>query len=81
MNPRLLPVRVTPRASRNEVQVYTDLLGNTLYRVYITQVPEQGKANAAVLRLLAKHLNLAPSRLKIQRGEKDRDKLIQVKPD
>lgn len=78
MNPKLLSIRVTPRASRNEVQLDTDLLGNTFYRVYITQIAEQGKANEAALKLLAKYLKVAPSRLKIQRGAKDRDKLIQV---
>jgi len=78
MSPKLLSIRVTPRASRNEVQVETDLLGNTFYRVYITQIAEHGKANEAALKLLAKHFKIAPSRLKIQRGGKDRDKLIEI---
>ena len=46
-----LELRVTPKASRNEIREE----GGTL-RVYVTTVPEDGKANAAVQKLLAKAL-------------------------
>ena len=46
-----ISVRVTPKASRNVVLREADQI-----RVYVTVVPEGGKANTAVTKLLAKAL-------------------------
>lgn len=40
--------------------------------------PEDGKANAAVLALLAAALDIAPARLTLLRGASGRDKLVRV---
>jgi len=66
-------VRVTPRASRNAV-----LAEGGEIRVYVTVVPEDGKANAAVQKLLAKALGVAKSRLVLIRGASSRDKLFRL---
>lgn len=66
-------VRVTPKASRNAVEAGEDGL-----RVYVTTVPEGGKANAAVQKLLAKSLGIAKSRLRLIRGETARDKVFTI---
>ena len=66
-------LRVTPKASRNEIVVGEDGL-----RVYVTVVPEGGKANAAVVKLLAKALGVAKSRLTLVRGETARDKVFRL---
>jgi uncharacterized protein YggU (UPF0235/DUF167 family) len=44
----------------------------------VTTVPEGGKANAAVLKLLAKALGVPKSRLAIVQGETGRDKVIEI---
>ena len=41
-------------------------------------VPEDGKANAAVIKLLAKALGVAKSRLVLVRGATSRDKLFRI---
>lgn len=69
----VLTLRVTPRARRNTVAVEGDLL-----RIHVTAPPEDGKANRAVIRLLADALGLAPSRLTVIRGESSRDKLVRL---
>lgn len=71
-----IPVRVTPRAARNAVEKTGDGI-----RVRVTAVPENGKANAAVTRLLAKALGVPRSRLALVRGEASRDKVFRVLPD
>lgn len=71
---RTIRVRVTPKASRNEVRPAED--GGPL-RVYVTVAPEDGKANAAVRKLLAKHLGIAPSGLTLVRGATGRDKVFE----
>ena len=67
-----IAVRVTPKASRNKIVV--DEAG--AIRVYVTVVPEAGKANAAVQKLLAKALGVAKSRLVLVRGQTSRDKVF-----
>lgn len=68
-----IAVRVTPRASRNAV-----ILDGEAIRVAVTVVPEDGKANAAVVKLLAKALGVAKSRLVLVRGATSRDKLFRI---
>ena len=72
-------VTVTPKASSN--RVVKDLLpdGTALYRVYVTCVPEDGKANKEVLKLLAKELGVPKSALVILRGQTSRHKIIELK--
>ena len=68
-----IAVRVTPRASRARVTVEEGLI-----RVYVTVVPEDGKANRAVQEALAKALGLAKSRLTLIRGQTSRDKVFRL---
>ena len=68
-----IALRVTPRASRNEIVLAEDGL-----RAYVTVVPEGGKANAAVQKLLAQSLGVAKSRLTLIRGETARDKVFRL---
>jgi uncharacterized protein len=69
-----LAVRVQPRARRNEIA--GERGGSLLVRV--TAPPLEGKANAAVCRLLARRLGLAPGRVAVVRGASSRDKLIEI---
>lgn len=68
-----LALRVTPGA-RVETVVIED--GRLLVKVRVK--PEDGKANAAVLELLAAALGVATSRLQLLRGATGRDKLVQL---
>jgi|TARA_Y100000031_G_scaffold148472_1_gene184839 hypothetical protein len=47
-------------------------------RVRVTAVPERGKANAAVVALIAKTLGLSKRSIAVVRGHTSRDKLIAV---
>lgn len=69
----VLSVKVTPKASRNRISATADGV-----RVYVTAVPEGGKANGAVQKLLAKALGLAKSRVVLIRGDTSRDKLFRI---
>ena len=68
-----LAVRVTPGA-REEVVTIAD--GRVLVKVRVK--PEDGKATAAVLALLAEALGVAPSRLEMLRGATAREKLFRI---
>ena len=67
-----LRVRVQPRASRDRIES----LEGDLLRVRLCAPPTQGKANKACVRLLAKKLGIAASRVRIVRGERSREKLL-----
>ncbi len=73
-----LTVRVTPKASSNRIKLENMQDGSTRLRVYVTVAAENGKANEAVLKLLAKALGLPKSNLTIIRGELSHDKLIKI---
>lgn len=68
-----IAVRVTPRAARNAV-----LEDGALLRVSVTTVPEDGKANKAVIKLLATALGVPRSALTLVRGASGRDKLFRL---
>jgi uncharacterized protein YggU (UPF0235/DUF167 family) len=77
--PRLISVKLTPKASSDrigETRILPD--GQEQLTAYVTAVPEKGKANEALLRLLARHLGVPPSRLKVVRGHTNRNKVIEI---
>ena len=47
-------------------------------RLRVTSPPENGKANAAVIALLADTLGVSKSKIRITRGHTSRDKVIEV---
>jgi len=69
-----LRVRVSPRASRDELVGERD--GALVVR--LTAPPVEGQANAALVRFLARHLGVAPSSVSVTRGAKGRDKVLLV---
>jgi hypothetical protein len=75
-------LRVTPRASRNRIDgVRLDAAGRAHLMVRVTAPPERGKANAAVVRLLAKAWRVPPSRLSVVAGAAGRRKTVHVAGD
>ncbi len=72
-------LRVTPNASRDAIEgAETRDDGLVRLRVRVTAQPEKGKANKAVVALLAKTLRLPKSSLSVMSGETGRDKTIRV---
>lgn len=72
-----LAIRVSPAASADAVilpEAGPEAGGVLLVRV--TAAPEDGKANAAVIALLARALGVPKSALSVLRGATGRDKLI-----
>ncbi len=72
-------VRLTPKASANRIEgVAAAADGSAVLRARVTAAPESGKANAALIKMLAKTWNLPKSSLTIAGGAKDRRKLVHV---
>lgn len=73
-NQWVIPVRVTPRGGRDCIVPYQD--GDVSIRVKVSTPPEDGKANLAVIRLLADVLEIPKSRISVLRGQQSREKQI-----
>lgn len=77
-----IAVKATPRASANRVRgVARDASGVVSLLVSVTAVPEDGKANKAVIAILAKRWRLAKSAIEIVQGATDRRKVLEITSD
>jgi uncharacterized protein (TIGR00251 family) len=74
MSKAKISIRVRPGAHRDEVIEVLD--GVLLVRV--AAPAHDGRANRALCRLLAKRLGVPPSRLVIARGQRSREKLVEI---
>ncbi len=70
-----LAVRVTPRASRNEI---AEVLDDGTIKVRLDAPPTDNEANDALLVFLSEILGVPRSKLDIVAGSVGRDKLISV---
>jgi uncharacterized protein (TIGR00251 family) len=69
-----ITVRVTPRASRDAVEPGA----GGVVSVRVTAPPDDGKANAAVCRLVASALGVPKSAVTVVRGHSARVKTLEV---
>lgn len=67
-----LKLKVVPKASRNAVAGW---LGDEL-KIMVTAAPEKGKANQAVIQVLAKTLNLPKQQIVITAGHASARKTV-----
>ena len=67
-------VRLTPRAARDQIAPGE----GDGYVARVTAPPVDGRANEALCRLIARRAGVAPSRVKLVRGAKSRDKTVSV---
>lgn len=67
-------VKVITRASKNEVieESYGKL------KVYLTAVPEKGKANKLLLKILSEHFRIKPSKVFLVMGKTSHNKLVNI---
>jgi uncharacterized protein (TIGR00251 family) len=70
----MIRVRVQPGASRDEVIGWRE----GALRLRVTAPPLAGRANAAVVSLIARVAGLRPSAVSIAAGQRGRDKLVRV---
>jgi hypothetical protein len=78
----LLAVRMTPNGGRDALdgmELAADGLAHLKARV--TAVPEKGKANKALIALLAKAIKIPKSEITVVTGETARQKILRIEGD
>jgi uncharacterized protein (TIGR00251 family) len=74
----MLNVRLTPKASRDEVTGLTKFGGEAVLTARVRAAPESGRANQALERLIADWVGVPPSLVSVERGGKSRLKQVKV---
>jgi uncharacterized protein (TIGR00251 family) len=75
-----ISIKVITHAKKSEVVAdEIDLFGARILRVKISQPPEDGKANKALIELLAEYLQVKKNSLTIIAGEKSTHKIVEIK--
>ncbi len=69
----IVKVRVIPKAAKNKVEKFDDGL-----KVRLTAPAAEGKANKALIKILAAHFGVKKSQIKIISGKKSRNKLVKI---
>ena len=68
-----IQVKVKPNSRTEEVSQEGDS-----FIVKVKEPPKEGKANQAVIKLLAEHFGVAKSRVRILSGLKSKNKVVEV---
>jgi uncharacterized protein len=77
-----LTVRLTPKSSRDDLEgIERRADGSVVLKARVRAVPSAGKANAALVQLLAHRLDMPSGRLRVISGTSGRTKLIEIAGD
>ncbi|MEJ0095267.1 MAG: DUF167 family protein [Methylocella sp.] len=75
----LLSVRLTPKSSRDEIGGAERLAdGRIVLKVRVRAVPQDGEANAALIRLIAKSLGIPAASVRLESGATGRLKTLML---
>ncbi len=75
-------IKLTPKAASNRIgPVEKSADGGAVLKVAVTVAPENGKANAQLIKLLSKAWKIPKTRLTLVAGAKDRRKTLQIDGD
>ncbi len=75
-------LRVTPRAPANRIKgIAGEAGGASVLKIAVTAAPQGGKANAALIRLLARTWKLPKTSLSVASGAGSRRKVVHIAGD
>jgi uncharacterized protein (TIGR00251 family) len=78
----VLTIRLTPKGGRDAIEGVEALAdGRTVLKARVRAAPSEGEANDALLRLLAKTLDVAPRRVTLATGATGRIKRVKIEGD
>ena len=69
----VINIRVVPNAKENKIIEESGRL-----KIYLNSPAQDGRANKALINMLSKHFSVKKSSIRIIKGEKSRDKIIEI---
>lgn len=76
-----LRVRVMPGASRDEISTLADTAEGLALKARVRAIPEDGRANAAIARLIADWIGVPKTSVAVSSGRKSRIKTLTISGD
>lgn len=77
----MLKVRLTPKSARDEIVGVETFGGEAVLKARVRALPEDGRANEALERLIAHWLKVPPSFVSVAQGGKSRVKQVLIEGD
>lgn len=75
----IINLHVTPKSSKNQILGWiTDADGKPVLKIRVAAPPEDGKANAELIKFLSKQWDISKSMLEITGGESSRHKRLKI---
>ena len=74
----VIAIKLTPKASKNAILGwFDDENGQKTLKISVTAVPENGKANKALINMLSKEYKIPKSHIRIVRGQTSTNKMVE----
>jgi len=70
----IIQVKVKPQSKKE----YIERISDKKYQVCLHEAPEKGKANKALVKLLADYFSISLSKVVIVKGQKSKDKIVNI---
>ena len=77
----MLKVRLTPKSARDEIIGVEEFGGEAVLKARVRALPEGGRANEALERLVARWLKVPPTSVTVVQGGKSRTKQVLIEGD
>ena len=77
----VLAVKASPKSSRDAIGGILETPQGPALKVFVTAAPDRGKANAAVIELIAEAFHVPKSAVTVIAGATDRSKLLRIAGD
>lgn len=68
-------IKVKTKAKKEKVEI----INKNNLNIYVNELPIEGKANEAIIRLLANFFKVSKAEVKIIKGLKSKNKIIEIK--
>ena len=68
-------VKAKPKARKNKIEKIDD----SNFIILVKEAPVKGRANEAIIESLAEYFNVGKSDIEIIRGQKSKEKIIEIK--
>ncbi len=75
---RRIQVKVKPSAKHSKLEIQTDVNGESIWVAHVKAPPIDGRANEALIELLASHFSVKKQSVRVVTGQSARLKRIEI---